>query len=732
MVPAAIVVLDALPLTANGKLDRSALPGPEFRAGFERVARTPQEELLCGLFAEVLGVERVGIDDDFFALGGHSLLATRLISRIRSSLDVEVSIRSLFEARTVCALVECLRDAAVGRAGLRAVERPAEVPLSFAQRRLWFLDRLEGGGATYTMPLAVRLRGALDVAALEAALGDVVERHESLRTVFPERDGVPRQEVLEASASRVRLAVRGVSEEELSGALARATQAGFDLSREVPLRAHLFALGANEHVLLLVLHHIAGDGWSLGPLVRDLSRSYAARLAGGVPDFAPLAVQYADYTLWQQAVLGDESDAGSALSRELSFWRDRLCGLPEQIALPFDRARPAVSSHRGGSVELQLSAGLHGGLLRLARGQGASLFMVLQAGLAALLSRLGAGNDIAIGSPIAGRTDSALEDLIGFFVNTLVLRTDTSGNPSFLDLVGRVRASNLSAYSHQEVPFERLVEVLNPARSLSHHPLFQVMLALQNNAPVQFELSGLSASIEPVSSASAKFDLSVSLGEQRHADGTPAGLGGVIEYASDVFDWASVEALAGRYVRLLQAAVATPEVAIGRLELVSGEERRRILQDWNATSRALEPRTVAQLFAAQAAQTPDAVAVVFEQEALSYAQLEARANQLAQHLRALGVGAETVVGLCLERSLEMVLGLIGILKAGGAYLPLDPSYPAERLAFMLADAGAAVLLTHSALRDRLGVHSARVVELEREADATAPQPSLAPAASVQP
>src|SRR5258708_1193369 len=486
------------------------------------------------------------------------------------------------------------------------------------------------------------------------------------------------------------------------GAVPRATQVGFDLSREVPLRAHLFALGANEHVLLLVLHHIAGDGWSLGPLVRDLSRSYAARLAGGVPDFAPLAVQYADYTLWQQAVLGDESDAGSALSRELSFWRDRLCGLPEQIALPFDRARPAVSSHRGGSVELRLSAGLHGGLLRLARGQGASLFMVLQAGLAALLSRLGAGNDIAIGSPIAGRTDSALEDLIGFFVNTLVLRTDTSGNPSFLDLVGRVRASNLSAYSHQEVPFERLVEVLNPARSLSHHPLFQVMLALQNNAPVQFELSGLSASIEPVSSASAKFDLSVSLGEQRHADGTPAGLGGGIEYASDVFDRASVEGLAGRDVLLLQAAVATAEVAIGRLELVSGEERRRILQGWNATSRALEPRTVAQLFAAQAAQTPDAVAVVFEQEALSYAQLEARANQLAQHLRALGVGAETVVGLCLERSLEMVLGLIGILKAGGAYLPLDPSYPAERLAFMLADAGAAVSAPPFAPPPRVG------------------------------
>src|SRR5260221_172332 len=292
--------------------------------------------------------------------------------------------------------------------------------------------------------------------------------------------------------------------------------------------------------------------WGLG-LGGDRSRSYAARLAGGVPDFAPLAVQYADYTLWQQAVLGDESDAGSALSRELSFWRDRLCGLPEQIALPFDRARPAVSSHRGGSVELRLSAGLHGGLLRLARGQGASLFMVLQAGLAALLSRLGAGNDIAVGRPIAGRTGSALEVVIGFFVNTLVLRTDTSGNPSFLDLVGRVRASNLSAYSHQEVPFERLVEGLNPAQSLSHHPLFQVMLALQNNAPVQFEVSGLSASIEPGSSASAKFDLSVSLGEQRHADGTPAGLGGVFEYASDVFDRARGGERGGRDVGVLSA-----------------------------------------------------------------------------------------------------------------------------------------------------------------------------------
>src|SRR5262245_57805118 len=732
MVPSAIVVLDCLPLTANGKLDRGALPAPQLRAGVMRMARSPQEELLCGLFAEVLGLERVGIDDDFFALGGHSLLATRLISRIRSSLGVEVSIRSLFEAPTVAGLVERLGEAGVARAALRAVERPGEVPLSYGQRRLWFLERLEGGGGRYTIPLAVRLRGELDVGALEAALGDVVERHESLRTIFPERLGVARQEVLEGEAARVRLSVCGVSEGELAGALTAASQAGFDLSREVPLRAHLFALGGREHVLLLVLHHIAGDGWSLGPLARDLSLGYGARLRGSAAAFAPLAVQYADYTLWQQAVLGDESDGGSVLGRQLSYWRDRLSGLPEQIALPSERVRPAVASYRGGSVEFGLSAELHGALLELARGQGASLFMVLQAGLAALLSRLGAGEDIAIGSPIAGRTDRALEDLVGFFVNTLVLRTDTSGHPSFRDLIGRVRASNLSAYSHQELPFERLVEALNPARSLAHHPLFQVMLALQNNAPAQLELEGLSVSVEPVAGASAKFDLSVSLAEERSADGSAGGLSGVMEYASDLFERASVEALAGRLVRLLEAAVAAPEVSIGRLDILSAAERHTILQGWNATERALPAATLPQLFAAQAAATPDAVAVVFEGEQLSYGELEVRANQLAHHLRARGVGAESVVGVCLERSLELVVALIAILKAGGAYLPLDPGYPRERLNFMLADAAAAVLLTQSGLRERVEAPGVRRLELDGEAAAIAAHPKSAPADTVAP
>ena len=705
MVPSALVVLDRLPLTPNGKLDRRALPAPEHRVGtVRRVARTPQEEILCGLFAEVLGLERVGIDEDFFALGGHSLLATRLISRIRSTLDVEVSIRSLFEAPTVEALVGRLGDAQVARAPLRAQARPAEIPLSYAQRRLWFLDRLEGASATYTIPLALRVRGELDRAALEAALGDLVERHESLRTIFPDTLGVPRQVILDAGAARPRLAVTAVDETSLAGALSAAARTGFDLAREPPLRVHLFALGAGEHVVLLLLHHIAGDGWSLAPLLRDLGRFYEARCRGEAAAVAALPVQYADYTLWQHAVLGSEEDGESAIARQLSFWTGQLAGLPDQLDLPLDRARPAVSSYRGGSVGLRLSAPLHAALLELARASGASLFMVLQAGLSALLTRLGAGTDIAIGSPIAGRTDSALDDLVGFFVNTLVLRTDTSGAPSFRALIGRVRAGNLAAYSHQELPFERLVEVLNPARSLSRHPLFQVMLVLQNNAELKLELAGLEARFEAVATASAKFDLSLSLAERRGSDGSPAGIEGALEYASDLFDRASVEAIAGRLVRLLEGAVADPDRAIGRLDILGAAERHTILREWNATARAIPVATLPELFAAQVARTPEADAVVFEDERLSYGELDARSSQLAHHLRALGVGPEVVVGLCIERSLAMLVGLLGILKAGGAYLPLDPDYPPERLAFMLADAGAPVLLTRTALRAHLPAH----------------------------
>ena len=733
MVPSAFVVLDRLPLTPNGKLDRRALPAPDLApTGMRRAPRTPQEEILCALFAEVLGVERVGIDDNFFELGGHSLLATRLISRIRVTLDVEVAIRSLFEAPTVEALAKRLDEAQAARPALVRQLRPAEIPLSFAQRRLWFLDRLEGRSATYNIPIALRLTGALDRAALEAALADLVERHESLRTVFPDTLGVPRQLILEPHAARPRLEMEAVSAPALAEALSAAARYGFDLAAEPPLRAHLFALGANEHVLLLLLHHIASDGWSSVPLARDLAAAYAARCRGRSPELPALPVQYADYTLWQHQLLGRESDPDSAIARQLEFWTGTLKDLPDQIELPVDRPRPAVASYRGDSVVLHLGAELHRDLLALARESRVSLFMVLQAGLAALLTRLGAGNDIPIGSPIAGRTDSALDDLVGFFVNTLVLRTDTSGNPSFRDLVARVRATNLAAYSHQDLPFERLVEVLNPARSLSRHPLFQVMLGFENDVDARLDLPGLSLAFEPIGTSTAKFDLAFSLVEHRAPDGAPTGIHGTLEYATDLFDRVSVEALGDRLIRLLEAAVAQPERPIGTLDILSADERHTILREWNDTARAIPSATLPELFAAQVARTPDAVAVVLEAQRLTYAELDRRANQLAHHLRGFGVGPETVVGLCVERSLDMLVGLLGILKAGGAYLPLDPDYPPERLAFMLEDAGAPVLVTHAALDERIADHHATIVRLDADWPVIARKPEAAPESLLHP
>ena len=756
-IPVRIVRWDEIPRGASGKPLRAKAsemftrlhPPPSQQAEpLWRDARTPQEEVLCALFAEVLGVARVGIADNFFELNGDSLMAMRLISRIRATLDVEIAIGDLFEAPSVGALAKRLDGAQSARAPLHRVVRPTELPLSFAQRRLWFLNRLEGKSATYTIPIALRLTGELDHAALEAALADVVERHESLRTIFPDTLGVPRQQILEACAAWPRLQLVSATEATLADALASAARRGFDLASEPPLRAHLFVLGESEHVLLLVLHHIACDGRSLTVLRRDLAQAYAARRKGQAPALPALPVQYADYTLWQHALLGDESDGESAIARQLAFWRNTLVGLPEQLDLPSDRPRPAVSSYRGDSVALALTPELHRALLRLARESQASLFMVLQAGLAVLLTRLGAGTDIPIGSPIAGRTDSALDDLVGFFVNTLVLRTDTSGNPSFSELIGRVRAVNLAAYSHQEVPFERLVEVLNPPRSLSHHPLFQVMLAFQNNARPRFEVAGLASRSEAVATASAKFDLSLSLSEERDGTGAPGGIVGVIEYSTDLFERASVEKLAERFIRVIEAAVAAPERALGKIDILGAAERETILRGWNDTAHAIAQASLPELFAAQAAKHPDAVAVTFEEETLSYGELDIRANRLAHHLRALGVGSETVVGLCLARSLDMIVGLIGILKAGGAYLPLDPNYPSERLAFMLADARARVLLTHrathgtthevihGALMERLPAQDhapvlPRIVDLDADATAIAAEPASAPLVALE-
>ncbi|WP_050507591.1 non-ribosomal peptide synthetase [Streptomyces sp. NRRL B-11253] len=687
MVPSAVMVLDRLPLTPNGKLDRKALPVPEYAAMADgRKPRTPQEEVLCGLYAEVLGVDRVGIDDSFFDLGGHSLLATRLVSRIRSVLGTELPIKDVFEAPTVAELVARLAPGGRTRTALTRVARPDRVPLSSAQRRLWFLHKLEGPSATYNMPLALRLTGDVDTEALHAALRDVIGRHESLRTVFPETDGEPYQRVLDPAEADFAWERRTVTEAELPSAMEEAARYGFDLAGEPPVRAWLFEAGAQDSVLLLLLHHIAGDGWSMGPLARDVVAAYTARVQDTAPQWPELPVQYADYTLWQRELLGDESDPDSLFSRQVAYWRTQLAGLPEQVTFPADRPRPAVASYQGSYAEFTIDAALHQRLADLSRASGATVFMALQAGMAALLTRLGAGTDIALGSGVAGRTDEALDDLVGLFVNTFVLRTDTSGDPSFEELLARVRESSLAAYAHQDVPFEHLVELLNPQRSTAYHPLFQVALVLQNTDQGDFTLPGLRVRMEEVDAGTSRFDMLLSLTEQYDAAGRPAGIATLVEYATDLFDRSTVESLVARWIRLLEQALDAPERLIGQADLLTGQERRQLLEHWNDTAADVHPGTLVDLVEAQVERSPEATAVLFGDTALTYAELNARANRLARHLVGLGVGPERLVAVALPRSAETVVALLGVLKAGGAYLPLDPDDPAERLLATLRDA----------------------------------------------
>ncbi|MFE7767847.1 condensation domain-containing protein, partial [Streptomyces sp. NPDC057438] len=619
MIPTTITTLDALPLTASGKLDRRALPTPTHTTtNPARTPRTPHEHTLRHIFTELLGTENIGIDDSFFDLGGHSLLATRLISRIRTVMHAELSVRAVFESPTVAGLAHHLEGQDAGgptREPIRALaERPQEIPLSFAQQRLWFLDRLDTDGGMYNIPLALRLEGPLDTERLQTALRAVVTRHESLRTVFPDTDGRPRQHIL--TSPEFTLAVRNIDERRLPEALAAESARGFDLVSESPLRAELFKVSEKSHVLLLVLHHIAGDGWSLAPLMRDLETAYTGR------ELTPLPVQYADYALWQRNVLGSEDDPDSPVSAQLAYWKQTLAGLPEVLELPTDRHRPAVASHRGGRVPWQLDADTHAALSTLARSTGTSLFMVLQAGLAALLSRLGAGTDIPLGTAVAGRTDDALDDLVGFFVNTLVLRTDVSGDPTFHELVQRVRESDLSAFAHQDVPFERLVEVLNPERSLARHPLFQVMLTLQNTPEPDLDLPGVTPSIEDVTSTVAKFDLAFGLAETFDEEGRPAGLAGEVEYADDLFDPETVAALGDRLGQVLAQAAADPACRVGALELVSGAETAVQFEQWGTGAHTAGNRSsLVEFFAQQVMETPDAVAVIADEGRLTYTDL---------------------------------------------------------------------------------------------------------------
>ncbi|OLF09114.1 hypothetical protein BLA60_21300 [Actinophytocola xinjiangensis] len=686
MVPADLVVLDTLPLTPNGKLDRRALPVPDLAAaGTGRAPRTPQEEILCGLFAEVLGLPSVGVEDDFFALGGHSLLATRLANRVRGAFDVELSVRTLFETPTVAGLAALVTaGAGTAREPLVARERPDLVPLSFAQRRVWFLNRFADQGGAYNLPIALRLTGDVDTDALRSAMADVLARHESLRTLFPDVDGTPHQRIL--PTADLPWTVRHLAEADLTDTLRAEVGQGFDLSVDLPVRATLFTLAPRDHVLLVVMHHIASDGWSSSVLGHDLSTAYAARRTGNAPQWTPLPVQYADYALWQEKALG------GAQAGQIDYWRERLAGLPEELALPFDRPRPAEQSHRGDEVWFTLPASLHARLVDVARDTNASVFMVLQAGIAALLSRLGAGTDIPLGSPVAGRVDEALDGLVGFFVNTLVLRVDVSGDPTFRELVARVRETDLGAYANQDVPFERLVEVLNPVRSLARHPLFQVSLVFDNNAADVLELDGAQVTPIDVGLAAAKYDLSFNVTELLTGEGTPDGIRGLVQYSTDLFERDSVDTLVARLERFLGAVLGDPDTTVGHHDLLDRDERRQLLETWTGPTRTAPAATVHALFENQAARTPHTVALAGSGVEVTYGDLNVRANRFARWLVSQGVVPGDRVALRLGRSVDAVVAMLGVLKAGGAYVPVDPDYPAERVEFLLEDSTAALVV----------------------------------------
>ncbi|MBF6171510.1 non-ribosomal peptide synthetase [Nocardia blacklockiae] len=736
MIPALIMVLDEIPLTPIGKLDRARLPEPAFAARAFRAPSTPVEEIVADVFAALLvpagpaeqpdpaagepvgetAHGRVGADDDFFELGGNSLLAAQAAARIGSALDVRVPVQLLFEASTVAALAERVERHAGSAAGqqLRPMPRPERIPLSYAQQRMWFLNRFDPHSAVNNIPAAVRLTGALNLDALRAAVRDLVERHEVLRTVYPDLDGEGYQLVLPLSDARAvpDLPVDDASEAEVPALVAETVTAGFDATTAPPVRLRVLRLAADDHVLVCVVHHIAGDGFSMGPLTRDLMTAYLDRVRGGAPEWSPLAVQYADFALWQRETLGAEDDPESVLAQQIAYWQQQLAALPEQLELPADRPRPAVATNHGATVDFEIDTAVHAALNRLAHGSNSTLFMVVHAALAVLLARLSGTRDIAIGTPIAGRGEAELDDLIGMFVNTLVLRTEIDPGQPFDELLRGVRGTDVAAFGHADVPFERLVELLDPVRSAARHPLFQVMLTFQNLAPAQLELPELAVSGVDLAVPLAKFDLQLAIAERIDEHNVPQGMSASFTYATDLFDEATVQDFADRFRRILNAVAADAAAVVGDIDVLAPGERELVLREWNSTGAQVPPVTLVDLLAAQARRRPDAVAIRYGDTTLSFGELQRRANRVARALIAQGVGPESLVAVAVPRTEELPVALLGVLVAGAGYLPIDVTYPAQRLEFMLSDAAPACVLTTAEQRDALPATAAGVLLLE--------------------
>ncbi|HYN22473.1 MAG TPA: amino acid adenylation domain-containing protein, partial [Thermoanaerobaculia bacterium] len=693
MIPAALVLMESLPLTSNGRVDRRELPDPAIdRPESEEfiAPQTPTEEILAGIWCEVLGIAQAGSRDNFFDLGGHSLLGTQVVSRAREQLGVELPLRALFESPALADLgrrVEELRRSGPGAAPppIALAPRDGELPLSFSQQRLWFLDNLEPDTATYNMPLSLHLEGELDTGALAMALSEIVRRHEVLRTTFGSADGQPFQVVHPSGPVSLPLVDLSGCETEARLRIREEARHPFSLEQGPLLRATLLRLGEDEHVLAVTMHHIVSDGWSLPIFVRELSTLYAA-IVGGKPVALPeLPIQYADFAHWQRRWL-----QGDALEAELSHWRERLRGLPALIELPTDRLRPAVRTWSGGVSRITLGSDLTQAVNRASRRLGATPFMVWLAAYAAVLYRYSRQESFAVGVPVAGRNRMEIEPLIGLFINTLVLRCDVEPDLKVRAFVEQIRERVLDADAHQEVPFEKLVEELAPERSMSHTPLFQVMLAFQNLPRQDFAAEGLRVTPVSAGSGTVKFDLTLSV--QTDDDGTVL----YLQYGSEIFDATTIERFAEHLTRVLEGVAGDPDQQVADLPLIGARERQQLVE-WNDTSLPSARTFLHELIQEQAELAPERPAVVCDDRILTYRELDRAANRLAHRLRGLGVGPEVRVGLCVERSPEMVVGLLAALKAGGTYVPLDPAAPRERLAWMIEDAGVAVLLTQERL-----------------------------------